>query len=406
MRGLLTVLLAGSVAQASAQAVSDFETPVLTQAASCYIDPNPTGTTKGFTSGDAEFMHTFTDYGGGFILWEGFTYSNYTDSIGAGSFDWQYQVSARTAKGYNGSAQYATAYAYSPSKIRLKNSAQGRPVAGFQIANTTWCYNHVNDSYQTGDWVKLTVKGYSGGALKNDSVVYYLADLRSPNTANHTNLRGWEWVNLLPLGNVDSLWFRVTSSDDIAPAYFCMDNLTPLANCDDVTGLDTLFVHADTAGIHWAPSATAVDYEYAITQSATPPANGTVTTDTLGTKGSLLALTAYYGHVRSNCGNGVYSAWQTKSFTTPSLPPATGIDNYNKDGHTVLVYPNPASHMLHIKSREALYAAIYSTDGRLQLQSAPAASIDISQLPQGLYQLQLRDASGVLRHHTTFSKTR
>ncbi len=405
MRGLFTALLIGGAATASAQAVSDFDNLPLSQPDTCYIDPNPVGNTVGFTNGDAEFMHNFIDYGG-FILWEGFTYSNYTDSIGAGSFDWKFQLSARTAKGYANSEQYATAYAYTPSKIRLKNGALGRPVAGFQLANSTWCYNYVKDNYHTGDWVKLTVKGYLGGALKNDSITYYLADLRAANTASHTNLKTWDWVNLLPLGNVDSLWFRVTSSDDFAPAYFCMDNFTPLVNCTNLTGLAAPTVTATGATVVWHTNSTALSYDYVIDQTAADPTvSGTNTTDTFAVTNNLLALSTYYAHVRSNCGGNARSDWSTVSFTTPALPPATGIDHYQAGNALVTVYPNPAHNELYIKTSLRLNISVYSTDGRLQLKAQATNKLDISQLPQGMYQLLFHDQDGKLRHHMSLAKT-
>jgi hypothetical protein len=68
------------------------------------------------------------------------------------------------------------------------------------------------------------VKGYSGGVLTADSVNFYLAD-------STAIVDTWQWVNLLPLGNVDSVQFSLSSSNTTAgaidvPAYFCMDNFT------------------------------------------------------------------------------------------------------------------------------------------------------------------------------------
>jgi hypothetical protein len=84
------------------------------------------------------------------------------------------------------------------------------------------------------DWYLLTIKGYEKGAY-TDSVNFYLADFRSDNSADDYILKSWAWVDLQPLGTVDSLTFELHSSDvgDYGmntPAYFCLDNLNDITN--------------------------------------------------------------------------------------------------------------------------------------------------------------------------------
>ncbi|MEZ4852771.1 GEVED domain-containing protein [Flavobacterium sp.] len=57
-------------------------------------------------------------------------------------------------------------------------------------------------------------------------------------------------------------------------------------------------------------------YQYAVTTSATPPASGTFTTATTANVTGLVANLVYYGHVRSDCGNGDFSTWDTIQFQT------------------------------------------------------------------------------------------
>jgi hypothetical protein len=80
------------------------------------------------------------------------------------------------------------------------------------------------------DWFRLTISGWYQGAVVANSVDVYLADFRSADTAQHYILRNWQFINLLPLGNVDSLFFTLNSSDTGAfgmntPAMFALDNL-------------------------------------------------------------------------------------------------------------------------------------------------------------------------------------
>ena len=56
--------------------------------------------------------------------------------------------------------------------------------------------------------------------------------------------------------------------------------------------------------------------EYAVTSSASPPANGTTITTNNITVTGLTSNTSYYFHLRSNCGLDGFSTWVTKSFIT------------------------------------------------------------------------------------------
>jgi hypothetical protein len=81
--------------------------------------------------------------------------------------------------------------------------------------------------------------------MKAQSVDFYLADYRDSIAANDYIVRDWRWVDLQPLGVVDSLEFHLSSTDTAGgfgmnnPAYFAMDNFTayglPVANNDAAT---------------------------------------------------------------------------------------------------------------------------------------------------------------------------
>jgi len=80
------------------------------------------------------------------------------------------------------------------------------------------------------DFFKLTVRKWLKGQLSSHSVDFYLADYRFANNTQDYLVKTWQYVDLRPLGNADSLQFRLTSSDVgqfgmNTPAYFCADHL-------------------------------------------------------------------------------------------------------------------------------------------------------------------------------------
>jgi hypothetical protein len=240
MRKLLLLLSAVIVtASANAQNVATFDTLHLSKPDTFYVNYTNPGNDVGFNDGFAHFPCMYdTSYGG---FWsKGFVYSNMTDSATSGYGN---LYAAKTAKGYNGSSNYAVVNGN--TKIFLQSYALHDTVAGFYITNSTYAYNSMRDGDQfakkfggtsgnDSDWFKLTVRGYLNGQLKADSVDFYLADYRFSNNTQDYLVKDWRWVNLMPLGSVDSLVFKLASSDNSqfgmnTPAFFCMDNFTTTA---------------------------------------------------------------------------------------------------------------------------------------------------------------------------------
>lgn len=228
-----------------AQSVATFDTLSLPNSDTAYINYSNPGNDVGFSCGLAYFSCVY-DTGFGSSYWSsGFAYSNKHDSVTSGFMN---QYSAKTAIGYGGSAKYAVAYASYPVGVKLLGIAAGQPVSGFYATNNTYAFNSIRDGdtyakkfgdttgtgVTTGqgtapDWFKLTVHGYLAGVVKPSSVDFYLADYRFAHSDSDYIVNTWEWVNLRPLGNVDSLSFSLSSSDNGSfgmntPAYFCMDD--------------------------------------------------------------------------------------------------------------------------------------------------------------------------------------
>lgn len=249
---LLLSSLALCASALKAQTVSTFEALPLSGTDTFYINTTSSMTDLGFNDGLAHFPYYYdTSFGG---YWAGgFAFSNKADSTTSGYTN---QYAAKPAAGYGGSAKYAVCWCTNPwtyehkTNVLLTGAAMGKSVTGVYITNGTYAFNSMRDGdgvakqfgdttgtgLTTGqgtapDWFKVTIKAYSGGTLGTDSVDFYLADFRPAGTANDSIIRGWHWVNLLPLGHADSLQFSMSSSDNGSfgmntPAYFCIDNFT------------------------------------------------------------------------------------------------------------------------------------------------------------------------------------
>ncbi|MBC7555290.1 MAG: DUF4465 domain-containing protein [Taibaiella sp.] len=219
---------------AKSQTVATFESLPLAGTDTFYINLSAPGTDVGFNNGLAYFPCQY-DTSFGSYYWSGFVYSNMTDTATSGYMN---QFSAKTGAGYGGSSKYVVSYCGYPQFIPLTGAARRKTVKGFYVTNSTYAYNSMRegDGYgkkfggATGndpDWFKLTVRGN----MTTDTVQIYLADFRPAGTANDSIIKGWHWVDLMPLGEVDSLQFTLSSSDTNSsgiktPAYFCIDNFT------------------------------------------------------------------------------------------------------------------------------------------------------------------------------------
>jgi hypothetical protein len=195
----------------------------------------------GFQSGDVYFTNSFIDYGGGFTSWDGWAYSNTTDTTTPGFTN---QYSAITGGGVNGSASYGVAYTSSSSQLYfgISSGEYNQQIDGFFVTNTTYAWDSMTngDSFAkqfggpTGDdpdWFLLTVYGLdSGYARTGDSAEFYLADYRFADNSQDYIVADWTWFDLTGLGVVSGLEFELSSTDNGSfgmntPAYFAMDNL-------------------------------------------------------------------------------------------------------------------------------------------------------------------------------------
>jgi hypothetical protein len=216
-----------------AQTTADFEEFSFDASSYDNIMPN------GFISGNILLPNDTIQFPG-FIAWDGWALSSVVDPETPGFLN---EFAVISGSGYGGSNNYAVSYKYEAANLLyLTGEAIGKPVAGFYINNGTYPYFSMLDGDfaakrfggETGDdedFFLLTIAGYLNGALKTEKVEFYLADYRFADNSQDYIIDEWTYIDLLPLGNVDSLSFTLTSSDNgefgmNTPAYFCLDNLT------------------------------------------------------------------------------------------------------------------------------------------------------------------------------------
>lgn len=198
---------------------------------------------KGFEIDGFTFSHqaTATEWGGYvYYSWHGFCPSRSRDNTDH-TADWSWvenQWGAITGGGLSGAddtyllgcwstgedltavpAEPVNAITYGgnvfdPDEIYVTNSAYG-----YYVMKNGSAYSKV---FAAGDWCILHIIGARDG-VETGRVDVYLAD-------GEKMLTDWTLIDLDPLGDVDMIYFQMTSSDTGQwgmnnPAYFCLDGL-------------------------------------------------------------------------------------------------------------------------------------------------------------------------------------
>lgn len=175
--------------------------------------------------------------------YEGFTYSNITDSITPGAAN---DRAAFPASGVASSEKYGICHGTGTMHIEMwpgLKQTQAATVYYVYITNATRTVLSMENGDSSAkkfggvngtdsDWLLLTIKGYNDTSQVVDSTLFYLADFRSDTVANHYIIKDWVPVGLESMGQVDSLSFSLSSSDVDSngkmrtPAYFCIDEFS------------------------------------------------------------------------------------------------------------------------------------------------------------------------------------
>ena len=189
----------------------------------------------GFHSAEAWFNNNYNSTYGS---WDGFSYSNITDTTSSG---WTAQYNAITGGGQNGSANYAVGYIGWTQPATMTLDTPGI-VSSLYLTNNNYAYYSMLDGDAfakkfggaTGndpDWFLLTITGKNIAGNGVSTVGFYLADYRFADNNLDYIVNTWEVVNLTSLGWIKSLEFTLSSSDTgiwgmNTPGYFVIDTIT------------------------------------------------------------------------------------------------------------------------------------------------------------------------------------
>lgn len=234
---LVSMILGLMISGVSSAAIATFDD--LSLAADSYW--NGSDGSGGFSSGSAYFNN---NYNTTYMSWDGFAYSNITDTASSG---WSAQYNAITGGGQGGSANYAIGYdslasgfGTEPPTVTFNTAGI---VDGLYVTNNNFTYYSMlnGDAYakkfggvsgDDEDWFLLTITGKDVGETEVGSVEFYLADYRFADNGQDYIVNTWEYVDLAGLGMVKSLEFSLSSSDMGSygmntPGYFALDTVVP-----------------------------------------------------------------------------------------------------------------------------------------------------------------------------------
>ena len=185
-----------------------------------------------------------TDKGADIHYWDGWAYSNHTDT-GLSGLDGQYTAMASIPGGQN-DANYGVAYFGFYDTVPTITFDTPCEVASACFTNNTYVYYSMlyGDSYakkfggadgSDEDWFLLTITGLDAAGAVTGTVEFHLADFTFADNDEDCEdyiIDDWTLVDLTPLGDaVSSIEFELSSSDVgtwgmNTPAYFAMDNMT------------------------------------------------------------------------------------------------------------------------------------------------------------------------------------
>lgn len=197
---------------------------------------------NGFT-----FSHTFTDYGGGMGISNGFVATRSTDNTYHEPM-YAHQFNVMTQGGVNGPGTPCLVANWDTMGtddveladrccliVNLTDRVKGFRPAQTYVTNTCYAYytmlngNDFCRPFAKGDRLTLTAHGvHADGSESTTS--FYLADMVNGDPATEI-VRTWKSWDLTPLGEVICIYFTMDSTDSgqwgmNTPAYFALDGLT------------------------------------------------------------------------------------------------------------------------------------------------------------------------------------
>ncbi len=215
----------------------------------------------GFASGGAFFRN---NYNFGWYSWDGFAYSNITDTTTGGMAG---QYNCITGTGQGDSANYAIGYIGWAEPPTVTFSAA--MINGLYVTNNNYAYYSMlngdefakkfgGDNSNDPDWFLLTITGKDALGVVTGAVEFYLADFRFEDNSEDYIVDSWEYVDTSSLGVVNRLEFFLSSSDVgdwgmNTPAYFVIDTIVLAGYAPAAGEAGSAAVHMDDPNcIAWA----------------------------------------------------------------------------------------------------------------------------------------------------------
>ncbi|MEG1611654.1 MAG: DUF4465 domain-containing protein [Alistipes sp.] len=168
----------------------------------------------------AQIYTYYSDYGHTSDVWNGFILSSQTDRVTEG---YKNDKSVYAEGGADGTKQFAVGFygSFTPDNkgVPVIKFSPAVTVQSLAVANTTYTYLYFTKTVTTPDKsdFKVVCTGYNGTTKTGEISVALVS--------GKTVKAGWERVDLTSLGKVSSLTFTVVCTDQMAPSYFCIDNL-------------------------------------------------------------------------------------------------------------------------------------------------------------------------------------
>lgn len=161
-----------------------------------------------------------TGWGSRMDTWGGFVFSQNFNKT-ASTLDLKDHFCAWADSGASGTATFLAAY-----DMTWAGAKYGTPTIEFATPATVeslWLANsttvHAYESSKADYSFAVRITGYDAAGAESGSVECVLADASG-------KVSQWTNVELVALGAVSKLRFRVVSNDAMAPTYFCLDEIT------------------------------------------------------------------------------------------------------------------------------------------------------------------------------------
>lgn len=165
---------------------------------------------------------------------------------------------------------------------------------------------------------------------------------------------------------------------------------------NNVQSLSSSNTTATTSQINWTGYSSNYDLEYGINNFVV--GNGNLISNIGGNSyylSGLIPNTVYRYFIRTNC-DGVFGGWKSKTFTTTTL--STKEVEFEND---IIVFPNPTSDFVNIKSKFAKIGRIelYDNLGRLVAFYDNNGTLDFTSFENGVYfaKIEAKEATRILK---------